>query len=181
MKPAIDPLAALQDAFDEDVIYRGETFRGEQTIYVAAPHIVEVATYLRDTPGLKYNYLSDITGVDYLDYDEKRDPDDPRFGVCYHLYSMNYNRRLRLKVLWDEGDDPVPSLVDVWPSANWEEREAYDMFGIRFNGHPDLRRILMPPEWEGYPQRKDYPLGYEQVQFTFNFDEVEKHKPYAKK
>jgi NADH-quinone oxidoreductase subunit C len=93
---------------------------------------------------------------------------------------MLHNRRLRLKVLWSDGDPAVPSMTGDWPSANWEEREAYDMFGIQFAGHPDLRRVLMPADWEGHPQRKDYPLGYETVQFSFNFDEIDRHKPYAK-
>lgn len=179
MKPALDPYEALKDTFG-DAIQKVETFRGETTVYVAAASIADVATYCRDADGLEYNYLSDITGADYLGYDLE-EIDAKRFGVNYHLTSLPYNRRLRLKVMWDEEDDPIPSVTGVWPSANWEEREAYDMFGIQFADHPDLRRILMPAEWEGHPQRKDYPLGYEQVQFSFNFDEVQKHKPFAKK
>jgi NADH dehydrogenase subunit C (EC 1.6.5.3) len=93
---------------------------------------------------------------------------------------MLYTRRLRIKV-YLSGDDPrLPSVTSVWPSADWEEREAYDMMGIHFEGHPSLRRILMPADWEGHPQRKDYPLGYEQVQFSFNFDDIDRLKPYAK-
>lgn len=170
---ALDPVAALKEAFG-DVIIRIDEFRGETTIVVDAQQIVEVATYCRDTEGLEYSYLADIAGVDYY-------PDMPRLALNYHLLSLEHNRRLRLKVYWNEGEEPVPSVTGVWPSANWEEREAWEMFGIEIKNHPDLRRLLMPTDWEGFPQRKDYPLGYETVQFSFNADEVDKHKPYAKK
>lgn len=170
------PLAPKQTLIDTfgDAVEGSEEFRGELTVIVKAEKIIEVAQHLRDADGLKYNLLSDITVVDYY-------PAEPRFGVCYHLYSMAFNRRLRLKVLWSDGDAPVPSMTQLWPSANWEEREAYDMMGIVFSGHPDMRRIFMPDDWQGYPQRKDYPLGYETVQFSFNYDEIAKHKPFAKK
>lgn len=176
MKAALDPVKALTDAFGDAILDSNE-FRGELTITVDASRIVEVGEYIRDTDGLKFNMLSDIAGIDYL----PADPEEKRFCLNYHLYSTFTNRRLRLKVLWNEEDAPVPSVTSVWPSANWEEREAYDMFGILFANHPDLRRVLMPPEWDGFPQRKDYPLGYETVQFSFNFDEIQKHKPFAKK
>jgi NADH-quinone oxidoreductase subunit C len=170
--PPLDIKEALETTFGGEIGF--EEFRGELTAFVPAEQIAEVAEYCRDTQGLQFNLLSDIAALDYY-------PTEPRFGVCYHLYSIPYGRRLRLKVLWSDGDDPIPTVTGVWPSANWEEREAYDMFGILFDGHPDLRRILMPPDWEGHPQRRDYPLGYETVQFSFNADEVDKHKPYAKK
>ena len=170
---ALDPYQALTEAFG-DAIEGQAVFRDEVTITVNAAKIVEIATYCRDTKGLNYIYLSDIAGIDYY-------PAEPRFGVCYHLYSLEYNRRLRLKVLWSDGAAAVPSVTGVWPSANWEDREAYDMFGIEFANHPDLRRVLRPAEWQGFPQRKDYPLGYETVQCSFNFDEVQRHKPFAKK
>jgi NADH-quinone oxidoreductase subunit C len=172
MMNALDPVdlakLTLKDAV-QDVI----EFRGELTLVIDPEHIVDACLFFRDTEGLEYIFLSDITGVDYY-------PQEPRFAVCYHLYSMLYNRRLRLKV-YLSGDTPeVPSIISVWPSADWEEREAYDMFGIVFTGNPTLRRILMPDDWEGYPQRKDYPLGYEQVQFSFNYDDIDRMKPYAK-
>lgn len=169
---ASDPLGTLKEHFGEAV---RETlpFRGETTIIVDAQKIAEVGRFLHDTPGLEYKFLSDITGIDYY-------PEEPRFGLAYHLLCMRFNRRLRLKVYWSDGDEPVPSVTGIWKSANWEEREAYDMYGIEFSGHPDLRRILMAEDWEGFPGRKDYPLGYEVVQFSFNFDDVNKHKPYAK-
>jgi NADH-quinone oxidoreductase subunit C len=125
---------------------------------------------------LLYNFLSDISSVDY--YPDYNRPG--RFGVCYHLYSMIYNRRIRLKVFVQEDEPVVPTLTVLWPAANWLEREIYDMMGIEFEGHPDLRRLLMPEDWNGHPARRDYPLGYETVMFSFNFDEINKHKPYAK-
>jgi NADH-quinone oxidoreductase subunit C len=135
--------------------------------------------HLRDTRGLLFNYLSDISAVDYY-------PDPPteqrpeRFGVSYHLYSLLYMRRLRVKVFAAEDDPRVPTITEVWAAANWLEREIWDMMGIRFDGHPDMRRLLMPQDWDGFPHRRDYPLGYETVMFSFNVDEINKHKPYAK-
>ncbi|MBN1201129.1 MAG: NADH-quinone oxidoreductase subunit C [Anaerolineae bacterium] len=168
----LNPVEALRAAFPnaiEDV----QEFRGDVTVVVSAGQIVNVCRYCRDTKGLEYNVLSDVAGVDYY-------PQEPRFGVVYYLYSMLHNHWLRLKV-YLPGDDPVvPSVTPVYPAANWREREAYDMLGIEFADHPDLRRILMPEGWDGHPLRKDYPIGYETVQFSFNFDEVNKYKPYAK-
>lgn len=155
-----------------DAIEKVETFRGETTVFVPATKLLDVCLYCRDQLG--FNYLSDVSALDYY-------PTEPRFGINYHLLSMHYNKRLRLRVMWSDGDAEVPSVTGIWPSANWFERETFDLFGIPFAGHPDLRRILMAADWEGHPLRKDYPLGYETVQFSFNFDEVNKHKPYAKK
>jgi NADH-quinone oxidoreductase subunit C len=169
---ALDPIEALQTAFG-DVVQDRLLFREETTITVAGEKIVEICRHCRDTKGLEYNFLSGVTGIDYY-------PKSPRFAVAYHLYSMVHNRTLRLKVLLPEDEPTVPSVTDVYPAANWFEREIYDLVGINFTGHPDLRRILMPDNWEGHPLRKDYPLGYETVQFSFNFDEVDEHKPYAK-
>jgi NADH-quinone oxidoreductase subunit C len=174
----LDPIQALEEKFGAAVTPQ-PVFRGEITLVVEAQKIAEVATYLKNTAGLDYLMLSDITAVDYYT-PQQPDPEPGRFALCYHLLSLRYNQRLRLKVYWSEGDEPVPSVTPLWAAANWEEREAYDMFGIAFKNHPDLRRLLMPPDWEGYPQRRDYPLGYETVQFSFNFDDIQKHKPYAK-
>lgn len=168
---ALNPVEALQAKFP-DAVQSVEEFRGEITVVVDGEKIVEICQYCRDTEGLAYNFLSDVTGIDYL-------PQEPRFGIAYHLYSMIHNRSLRLKVLLP-GDKPVvPSVVGVYPTANWMEREIFDLLGVTFTDHPDLRRILMPDGWDGHPLRKDYPLGYETVQFSFNFDEVDKYKPYA--
>lgn len=159
---------SLKDAV-QDVV----EFRGEMTIIIDPEKIVEAATFFRDTEGLEYNFLEDVAATDYY-------PEEPRFSVSYQIYSMIYNRRLRLKVLLP-GDDPrVPSITPVWLSANYQEREALDLMGIIFEGHPDPRRILMPSDWEGHPHRKDYPMGYEPVQFSFNYDQVNQLKPYAK-
>jgi NADH-quinone oxidoreductase subunit C len=173
--PALDPADALKAALPDSVL-DVHNFRDETTIIVRPADIVTVARYLRDTKGLIYNYLSDISAVDY--YPEYNRPG--RFGVCYHLYSMLYNRRLRVKVFLQEDDPSVPTVTVVWPAANWLERESYDMMGIIFQGHPDLRRVLLPDDWEGHPARRDYPLGYETPMFSFNKDEINKFKPYAK-
>ncbi|NDJ79175.1 MAG: NADH-quinone oxidoreductase subunit C [Chloroflexi bacterium] len=166
------PVEMLHAAFP-DTIQDVQTFRGDVTVVVDAAQIAKVCTHCRDTKGLDYNFLSDVTGIDYF-------PQEPRFGVAYHLYSMIHNHSLRLKVLLP-GDAPeVQSVTPVFPAANWQEREIFDLLGITFTGHPDLRRILMPQGWDGHPLRKDYPLGYETVQFSFNYDDVDKHKPYAK-
>jgi NADH-quinone oxidoreductase subunit C len=127
-------------------------------------------------PGLIYNFLSDISPVDYYP-----DADRPgRFAVSYHIYSMLYNRRLRVKAYLQEDEPVISTVSDIWPAANWLEREAYDMMGITFEGHPYLKRILMPEDWDGHPHRRDYPLGYETIQFSFNAEEIQKHKPLAK-
>ena len=123
------------------------------TIYVPATQLVETCRVLRETPSLRFNVLIEVTAADYL-------PRDPRFEVVYHLLSIPRKARLRLKVrLMD--DESIESITTVWPSANFFEREIFDLFGIRFIGHPNLKRIMMPEDWEGYPLRKDYPVeGY---------------------
>ena len=128
------------------------TFRNQPAIVVARESLLEVCEFLKSDRGGSYALLTDETAVDY----PKR---EKRFDVIYHLYSFQRNDRLRLKVLVGEGEE-VPSVVGVWPTAYWLEREVFDMFGLRFAGHPDLRRILMPDDWEGHPLRKDY--GMEQ-------------------
>jgi NADH-quinone oxidoreductase subunit C len=173
--PALDPVAALKAALPDSLLDVHQ-FRNETTLVVRADDIVKVARFMRDTRGLVYNYLSDISSVDY--YPENDRPG--RFGVCYHLYSMLYNRRIRLKVYLPEDEPSVPTVTVVWAAANWLERESYDMMGIDFAGHPDLRRVLMPDDWHGHPARRDYPLGYEMPMFSFNKDEINKYKPYAK-
>jgi len=110
---------------------------------------------------MDFSMLSWISGLDWL-------PRDPRFEVVYGLLSMSGHARVTLKVELPEENPRVPSVVDVWPTANWHERETYDFFGIEFTGHPDLTRILLPEEWVGWPLRKDSPLGYEEVAFTHN-------------
>jgi NADH-quinone oxidoreductase subunit C len=152
--PAVVALrAALPGAVKEVTI-----FRDEVTVHVIAERLVEVATLLRDTDDLAYRMLSDLTAVDML-----RLRRSPRFDVVVTLYSIKNRQRLRLKAAVEESQS-CPSLTSVYKAAGWMEREAYDMFGIRFAGHPDLRRMLLPEDWdEGHPLRKDYPIrGYKQ-------------------
>ncbi|MFQ6097842.1 MAG: NADH-quinone oxidoreductase subunit C [Armatimonadota bacterium] len=133
-------------------------FRGELTLTVEASRIAEVCRLLRDDEQLQYNMLADLSATDWPDREK-------RFEINYHLLSIPMRRRVRVKVRVGE-DEAVPTVTMVWATANWQEREVFDMFGVRFDGHPDLRRILMPPDWDGHPLRKDYPLGGEDVEFT---------------
>jgi NADH-quinone oxidoreductase subunit C len=174
---AKDPAATLKERF-EDAISDVRTFRDETTIIVAPEQLEDILLFLRGTPGLIYNYLSDISAVDYHP-DPPTDKHPERFGVSYHLYSMLYNRRIRVKVYVMEEEPVLPTVFNVWPAANWLEREIADMMGIKFEGHPDPRRLLMPDDWDGHPHRRDYPVGYETVQFSFNAEEIQKHKPLA--
>ena len=140
----------------------GETHahRGDHTAVVDRAAIVEVLRACRDDAVLAFDMLSDLTAVDYLKYPGRED--GPRFEVVYHLYSLPHNHRVRLKVRLDEDDPVVTSAVSVWPIADWLEREVWDMFGVRFAGHPDLRRLLMYEEFVGHPLRKDYPINRRQ-------------------
>ena len=174
----VDPIEAVTAVFPDAVIGTND-FRGETTILIASDQLIPVLQYVRDTTGLVYNFLSDISAVDYHPHSPSALRPE-RFGVSYHLYSMLYNRRLRVKAFVSADDPTLPTSVEVWPAANWLEREIYDMMGITFDGHPDLRRLLMPEDWDGYPHRRDYPLGKETVQFSFNVEEIMKHKPFAK-
>ncbi|MGC8784252.1 MAG: NADH-quinone oxidoreductase subunit C [Armatimonadota bacterium] len=134
------------------------TFRGDTWIVLNKEYLPEVCRFLRDEPELSYRFLSDIVGIDQLGRRE------PRFEIVYNLYSFRTFTRLFLKVCVNEGET-VPSVTGIYPGANFPEREVYDMFGIVFEGHPDLRRILMPDDWVGHPLRKDFPLGGEEVVF----------------
>ena len=173
----VNPAEAIQAAMPA-VVKDVAHFRDETTIVVDVKSLPKALRYLRDTKGLIYNYLSDISAVDY--YEPHGEPDRPaRFGVSYHIYSMLYNRRLRVKVYVGEGEN-VPTATGIWPAAGWLEREIYDLMGIFFEGHADMRRLLMPADWDGHPHRRDYPLGEETVQFSFNVEDIMKHKPFAK-
>ena len=134
---------------------------GETTAIVAREQIVEACNLLKTTPGLEFDMLADLCGFD-------RGPEEePRFEVNYHLFSTKSFHRLRLKVLLNEEDARVPTVTGVWRTANWHERETYDLFGVIFDGHPDLRRILLPDDWQGHALRKDFPLrGYEPYSLT---------------
>jgi NADH-quinone oxidoreductase subunit C len=136
-----------------DAVLRTTVFRGEATHLVEPRALMSICAFLKTDPDLRMNCLVDVVGVDYP-------AEAQRFEVVYHLYSIPKKHRLRIKVRLAEGE-PIASVTSVWSAADWPEREAYDMFGIVFEGHPDLKRIYMPPDWEGFPLRKDYPLrGY---------------------
>ncbi|MHB0998932.1 MAG: NADH-quinone oxidoreductase subunit C [Armatimonadota bacterium] len=119
---------------------------GVPTFYINAKKIVDVCAYLKQTDELKFDYLTSLSAVDWPD----------RFDVVYHLYSISHKHYVTLKVKLDKKNPVIQSVVSVWKAANWQEREVYDMFGIEFEGHPDLTRILLEPSWEGFPLRKDY-------------------------
>ena len=134
--------------------------RGDHTAVVERAAIVEIMKFCRDETDLGFDMLSDLTAVDFLKFPGRED--GPRFEVVYHLYSLAHNHRVRLKIRVDEDQAVVPTAVSVWPIANWLEREVWDMFGIRFQGHPDPRRLLMYEEFVGHPLRKDYPINRRQ-------------------
>lgn len=149
-RPALASLLAWNPA-----AVSGATFdRDELTICIEREFIRDACAILRDGPELQFNYLCDVTCVDWH-------PSEPRFEVVYHVLSIPRKQRLRLKVKLDGGEARIASVTSVWPSANFYEREVFDLFGVYFEGHPYLRRIMMPENWEGHPLRKDYPVeGY---------------------
>jgi NADH-quinone oxidoreductase subunit C len=149
-----NPTIRKLKGWDAQAVAEVIEFRGETTVVVPREHLHRAAEYLAAEPSLRFSFLSDITAVD-------RFPLEPRFELNYHLLSMDRSERLRLKVRLSGSDPTIHTVTSVWPTANWHERENFDLFGIRFEGHPDLRRILMPDDWEGHPLRKDYPVeGY---------------------
>ena len=154
---AIDALRQEHADWFADVIES----HGELTLVVPREQIVAVCAHFKSAPGLEFNMLADLCGVD-------RGPEEePRFEVNYHLFSTTKFHRVRLKALLHEEDAHVPSVAGVWRTANWHERETFDLFGVVFDGHPDLRRILLPDDWQGHALRKDFPLrGYEPYSLT---------------
>jgi NADH-quinone oxidoreductase subunit C len=147
----IDRIVEKLKAFSAESILSTEEFRGDLTVRVRPEDIVRVCTFLRDDPDLAFALIVDVLGVDrYLP--------EGRFEVIYIIYSLRNKIYVRLRVSLEESNPVVQTVSGVWPGANWYEREAYDMFGIRFEGHPDLRRMYMPEEFEYYPLRKDFPL-----------------------
>ncbi|MEJ5223536.1 MAG: NADH-quinone oxidoreductase subunit C [Anaerolineales bacterium] len=160
-------IKTLQEKFGGEVI----EFRGEQSLFVAPENLVAAAGSLH---AMGFERLSDITAVDYWP------EENPRFHAVYQFTSVQNHATLTLRVPVSGISPSLPTLEKIYPNANWREREIYDMFGIHFEGHSDLRRILMPYDWQGHPLRKDYPLGYEEPQFSFNFEEIDARKPYAK-
>jgi NADH-quinone oxidoreductase subunit C len=142
-------LSSLQERFGAAVLST-HSRQGDDTAVITPEALVAVATYLRDAPDLAFDMCMDLTAVDYLG-------EEPRFEVVYHLYSVAERHRVRLKVRVPEEAPVVPTVVGIWKGANWFEREAWDLYGIRFEGHPDLRRILLYEQFVGHPLRKDYP------------------------
>jgi len=162
---------AAQDAVAAtfgEALLEVQTFRGETTLVVARERIREILTLLREHAETRLDRLSDLTAVDYLDLGQ-----EPRFAVVYHLMSRTNYARLRLRAPLAEDDLWIDSVVGLFPSANWPEREVFDLFGIEFRGHPNLTRILMPEDWDGHPLRKEYPIGAEEVEFSFNHEVVD--------
>ena len=147
-------LARIKDQFQEDIVELHQQL-GQDTVIVSRSALVKLARFLKEEPELQYNSLMDLTAVDYF----KR---KPRFEVVYHFLALKNRFRVRVKVPVGEPDPELDSLVSLWPSANWYEREVYVMFGIKFQGHPNLKRILMYPEFEGHPLRKDFPIDRRQ-------------------
>ena len=145
----------IKEKFPEQVVDVAE-FRDQVSVIVKRDQIVAMLRYLHDDPLLSFDHLQDLTAVDYLN------KKDVRFEVVYNLYSIRFRHNIRIRAQVPDNDPKISSVVPIWAGANWHERECFDMFGIVFSGHPDLRRILMPEDWEGHPLRKDYPLkGFE--------------------
>lgn len=162
-------LEALQQELEDEVLETID-FRDQHSAALLPETIFKASGFLKEHG---YDLLIALTAVDHW-------PEEPRFEVVYRFYSSKRNSIVGLSVQL-EGEAPsVPSIESIYPNANWHEREVFDMFGIEFVGHSDLRRILMPYDWEGHPLRRDYPLGYEEVQFSFNFDDIDRRKKYAK-
>jgi NADH-quinone oxidoreductase subunit C len=152
-------LARLRERLGDRVLETHD-FRGDHTAVVARGAVLDALTACRDDPALGFDLLVDITAVDYLKFPGRED--GPRFEVVYHLYSTVHNHRLRVKVRVEEDDAQVPTASGLWAIADWLEREVWDMFGVRFEGHPDLRRLLLYEEFVGHPLRKDYPINRRQ-------------------
>src|ERR1051326_2326974 len=162
LAPAITDLEQLKNhpavarllGWNSEAVTGAKFDRDEMTIYVDRAFIREACVVLKDDPACPFNFLSDVTCVDWY-------PAEPRFEVVYHLLSIPKKERVRLKVRLNSASPAIESLTSVWPGANYFEREVFDLFGIRFTGHPYMRRLLMPEDWEGHPLRKDYPVeGY---------------------
>ncbi len=162
LAPAITDLEQLKGhpaiarllAWNAGAVQSAKFDHDEMTIQVGPLYLREACVLLRDDPDCPFDFLSDVTCVDWY-------PSEPRFEVVYHLLSISKKERVRLKVRLESASSTIESVITVWPAANFFEREVFDLFGVRFTGHPHLRRILMPEDWEGHPLRKDYPVeGY---------------------
>jgi NADH-quinone oxidoreductase subunit C len=159
-------LKELLDRERPDDFENLDIIREDLSGYVKKNRLIELCRYLKENESLKFDFLSMITAADYLNIKDKR------FEVVYSLFSIIHHHRILLRIAVNENEE-VPSLTGLWDTANWQEREVFDMFGIRFEGHPDLCRILMDDDWVGYPQRKDFPLTYEMPEFSHNRGKAE--------
>jgi NADH-quinone oxidoreductase subunit C len=157
--------AEVREQLGEDAVVGTQFFRERATLEVKPERVHDVLSYLKADAGETFPHLMSVHGCDYL-------PEEPRLGVHYQLLSMERVDRLNVKTRVTVESPAVPSVVDIFPTANFQEREVYDMFGVEFDGHPDPRRILMPEDYVGHPQRRDFPIGGEPVIFTFNENEM---------
>ena len=164
-------LKPIVQSLEKDFGAEAKEMFGEVEILLSAENLIPAAKKLRDEFG--FAFLSTITAVDYFP------EESPRYHVIYVLNSLGESLQLTLRVSVAGNDPIIPTLIEVYKNANWRERELWDMFGIKVEGHPDLRRILMPDDWEGHPLRKDYLLGYEEPQFSFNYEEIDLSKPHG--
>ena len=154
----------VRDGLGDDAVAGTIYYRDQATLEVAPPRVHDVLSHLKNHESEPFEFLSSLHGCDYL-------PEEPRFAVHYELVSMVRVERLRVRTRMGVDEAVVPTVVDLWPGANFQEREVYDMFGVVFDGHPDLRRLLMPEDYQGFPQRRDFPVGGEPEIFTFNENE----------
>lgn len=155
------PLEQVQEHFAADII-ETHAYRGDETVIIQASALLPVAKFLKEQPACDFNFLMDLTAVDYLFYAGGRIQKEFRFEVVYHFFSLTHNHRIRVKVPLDEKNPQIDTLNDLWLSANWYEREVWDMYGIKFKGHPNLKRMLMYEEFQGHALRKDYPVNKRQ-------------------
>jgi NADH-quinone oxidoreductase subunit C len=151
----------VRSSLGDEAVVGTSYFRGRATLDVAPAAVHDVLAYLSKTDEEPWQNLMSLHGVDYL-------PEEPRFGVHYELLSMERSDRLNVRTRVSLDDPHVPTVIDLFPTGDYQEREAFDMFGVVFDGHPDMRRILMPEDYVGFPQRRDFPLGGEPVLYTFN-------------
>jgi NADH-quinone oxidoreductase subunit C len=157
--------AAVRDRLGDDAVVGTLYHREQATLELAPRSVHDALAYLKDEADERFELLMSVHGCDYF-------PDEPRLAVHYQLLSMERLDRVNVRTRMDIDEPVVPTVVDLFPGADFQEREIFDMFGVRFDGHPDLRRILMPEDYEGYPQRRDFPMGGEEVLFTFNEHQV---------
>ena len=161
----------IQSAFP-DAIEEVVDFRGERTLIIGQEFVHPICQLLRDDEDLQYNFLTDIVADDML-------PAYPRFAVNYHVRSMSNTHDFRLRTFVEDPDEGPRTVGDLWKVGSWLEIEVYDLMGVRFAGNQEMRRLFLPEDWVGHPLRKDYPLGYEEVQFSFNWEAIQEKKPYA--